>query len=87
VRRFTRTLAAASTVAAIGWFAVLWGDLRFRFSVQGSFYLPHFRLELAAAAAQGAGFLLAAAGFWIAGRFTEPADPPPGEVEMVGAAS
>ena len=67
MRRFSRTLAAASTVTAIGWFAYLYGNLRFLSSVPGTSYFSHFGLQLAGAAAQASGFLVAAAGFWIAG--------------------
>ncbi len=67
MRRLSRTLAAASTVTAVGWFAYLYGNLRFLSSVPGTSYFSHFGLQLAGAAAQAAGFLIAAAGFWIAG--------------------
>jgi hypothetical protein len=67
MRRFSRTLAAASAVTAIAWFAYLYGNLRFLYSVPGTDYLSHFGLQLAGAAAQANGFLIAALGFWIAG--------------------
>ena len=54
-------------MTAIGWFAYLYGNLRFLSSVPGTSYFSHFGVQLAGAAAQAGGFLVAAAGFWIAG--------------------
>jgi hypothetical protein len=67
MRRFCRTLAAASAVTAVGWFAYLYGNLRFLASVPGTSYFSHFGVQLAGAAAEASGFLIAAAGFWIGG--------------------
>ncbi len=67
MRRFSRILAAAFTATAVGWFAYLYGNLRFLASVPGTSYFSHFGIQLAGAAAQASGFLVAAAGFWIAG--------------------
>ena len=87
LRRFSRTLAVASTVTAACYLAQVYGDLRFRYSWpvdQGDFFVRHFRTEVACPAVIGVGLLLAAAGFWIASNIAEPADSTSGDSNMVG---
>jgi hypothetical protein len=68
VRRSSRTLALASAVTSLAFFAFLYGNLRFRYAFpqHSSFFIPHWNLHNDGYAASGIGFVLASVGFWIA---------------------
>ena len=75
MRRSSRVLAVASGVMALGYLAQFYGNIRFYYYTGHQYGLPHLRLELASLAALGVGFLLAAAGFWIASNLTQSTAP------------
>jgi hypothetical protein len=75
VRRSSRTLALASAVTSLAYFASLYGNLRFRYATHYPLYPPHFNLHNEGYGAAGVGFLLAAVAFWIAPAATRSAEP------------
>jgi hypothetical protein len=87
MRRTSLTLVLASLVTSLSYLGRLYGSLRFRYSLPSNtnFYLPHFRLQLAADAATGVGFIFSAVGFWIAARILKQAGFGPEHPELATA--
>jgi hypothetical protein len=83
MRLASRTLAAAALVTSLTYFALFESFLHFLYSLpsyENNVSWHHERLELAAYAALGVGFVLAAVGFWIASKVTSKRPNPAPEV-------
>jgi nitrate/nitrite transporter NarK len=91
MRLASRTLAAATLITSLTYFALFESFVHFLYSLpryENNLYWRHERLELAAYAALGVGFVLAAVGFWMASNVTtERPDPAPDVLDTVEALS